>query len=703
MSNIYLIEHTGSPLVEFGVAELRRALLGAGYVPIGPHPELRGESGETPAIRIRHVRTASLESSFVAGADGKDGPQYPDESFSIQRSGRDVIIEASDPRGLIYGCLELVDLIATREWERADLRLQKTPTLPVRGVKFNLPFEPYAAGDPFRENEATCLDSRFWIDFIDELARGRYNCLSLWSLHPFHLLVSSPRFRNANPYSDAEIAEHEALFHTIFGHALSRGVDIYLFTWNIYLPTPVAKGLGLPAALSNTSEGTSEVNRWDAARARQRSPIVAEYYEEMVYRVLTTYTEVSGIGTSGSEAMSGTGEEKEQWVVDTYLKAIRRSGRRVKFIHRTNMQVGKDIETLARPEIDPSRFYLSWKYSNAHCYSHPRPAFEALWKAWDGIDLDDTQVLYTIRNDDVHTHRWADAEYVREYLCGVKDKGYVHGFYWGADGYTWGRDFQHVDHGHKSWRWDFERHRQQFQLWGRLGYDVEMPEQYLERSYLEDYGDDAADMRDGLAHASRIIPAVNRLVWLNYDFEWHPEGCLTRDAGFRTVLDFLDSTPMPGAEVIGIQDYARSERDSGLSSDTETPESIIALLRDAADSAVAAAERIDGREAGWRASLARCAALDLRSMAALGRYYAGKIEGSLELARFAITGDAAAKDRSVKALQDAITHWENVGYYWSQHYKPYQMARVARTFGYPFYLDDVRRDVQLARNYKALI
>lgn len=700
MSIIYLVEHTGSPLVEFGVVELRRVLLGAGYMPIGPHPELRGESGETPAIHIRHRRTASLESSFIAGSDGKDNHRYPDESFSLQRSSRDVAVEASDPRGLMYGCLELADLIATGEWERTDLALRKTPALPVRGVKFNLPHEPYAAGDPFRQNEETCLEAGFWIDFIDELARNRYNCLSLWSLHPFHLLVSSPRFRDANPYSDAEIAAHETLFHTIFGHALSRGIDIYLFTWNIYLPPPVANGLGLPAALSNTSEGTRDVNRWDAARARQRSPIVAEYYEEMVYRVLTTYTEISGIGTSGSEAMSGTGQEKEQWVVDTYLKAIRRSGRHVKFIHRTNMQVGKDIEKLARPQIDPGRFYFSWKYSNAHCYSHPRPAFETLWKAWDGIDLANTRVLYTIRNDDVHTHRWADAEYVREYLRVVKDKGYVHGFYWGADGYTWGRDFQHVDHGHKSWRWDFERHRQQFQLWGRLGYDVEMPAGYLERSYVEDYGEDAADLHDGISHVSRIIPAVNRLAWIDYDFEWHPESCLSRDTGFRTVLDFLDSTAMPGAGVVGIQDFARVERDGRFPSDAETPKSIIALLHDAADRGVAAAERIDGRETVWRAPLARCAVLDVQSMAALGHYYAEKIEGALELARFRLTGHANAKTASVNALERAVAHWKNVGYYWSQHYKPYEMARVARTFGYPFYLDDVRRDVELARNFK---
>ena len=29
------------------------------------------------------------------------------------------------------------------------------------------------------------------------------------------------------------------------------------------------------------------------------------------------------------------------------------------------------------------------------------------------------------------------------------EEAYVHGFYWGADGYIWGMDFQHVDFKHK--------------------------------------------------------------------------------------------------------------------------------------------------------------------------------------------------------------------------------------------------------------
>ncbi len=517
--------------------------------------------------------------------------------------------------------------------------------------------------------------------YIDELAHNRYNCLSLWSPHPFHLMVGSPAFRAANPYSDEEIARHEEFFHALFGHALARGIDIYLFTWNIYLPEPVARGLGLPPAPANSSEGTKQINRWDAARARQAAPQVATYYEEMTYRLLVTYPEIAGIGTSGSEAMSGSEAEKEQWVVDTYLRGIERSGRRVRFLHRTNMQSAGEIVRPAKPRIDANRFYISWKYSIAHCYSHPRPAFEDLQRPWDEIDLDSTQILYTVRNDDVHTHRWGDVEYVREYVTGMRDKGYVHGFYWGADGYVW--------------EWDFERHRLQFQLWGRLSYDVGALPEVFERLAVADHGDDAAAIHAGLQHASRIIPAVNRLCWRDLDFQWNPEGCLTREGGFRDVLDFLDSRPMPGTGVVGIREFAESGGSSSPAA--EDPGSVVMMLEEAATQAEAAADEVDARATTWRTPHATCAVLDLRATAALGRYYALKIEAAVELGRFAATGDDSARTRAVELLDRAVGRWEALGYFWGQHYLPYQMARVDRLFGYPYYLADVRRDVELAR------
>ncbi|WP_371402702.1 hypothetical protein OHA10_33035 [Kribbella sp. NBC_00662] len=697
MSMVYLVSEVRSPLVDFGFAEVRQALEAAGLEVIGPSPGLRDDPRVTPVIVVRTAGSANEVDAFIAGADGRPAPTYPDESFTITGNGGRVVVEAVHPRGLLYGCLEVADLVRSQSWTDEGLEVRKSPSLAVRGVKFNLPYEPYSNGDPFKENLETCFDLEFWRDYLDELARNRYNCLSLWSLHPFHLMVSSPEFRDANPFTDEEIADHERFFHALFGHARDRGIDIYLFTWNIYLPEPVARGLGLPAALANSSEGTETINRWDAARARQRAPQVSAYYEEMIYRLLITYPELDGIGTSGSEAMSGTGSEKEQWVVDTYLRGIERSGRRVKFLNRTNMQSTADIIALAKPRIDPSRFYISWKYSIAHCYSHPRPAFEDLQHAWDGVDLEETQLLFTVRNDDVHTHRWGDVEYVREYVRAIAEKNYVHGFYWGADGYLWARDFQHVDHGHKAWRWDFERHRLQFQLWGRLAYDPDTASDVFERLARIDHGDDASNLYEGLRHASRIIPAVNRLCWRDLDFQWHPEGCLTRDHGLRTVLDFLDSSPMPGVGTIGIREFAKAERNGGTSA--ETPLDVIALLTEESRTAEEFAAAAEDRDPAWREPLAACAILDLRATAALGRYYAAKIEAALELARAEERGEPGHAVRAAELLDEAVEHWKTLGFFWSQHYRPYQMARVDRIFGYPFYLDDVRRDVHLARAF----
>ena len=699
MNTVYLVSEVLSPLVDFGLAEIRKALNAAGLEAVGPWPELRDDPAPRPMIVVRADNSSDEVDAFIAGADGHAGPTYPDESFTVTGAGGRVVIEAAHPRGLMYGCLEVADLIRAERWADKGLDIAKSPTLAVRGVKFNLPYEPYSDGDPFRQNLDTCFDLEFWRDYLDELARNRYNCLSLWSLHPFHLMVSSPEFRDANPFTDEEIADHERFFHALFGHARDRGIDVYLFTWNIYLPEPVARGLGLPAALANSSEGTETINRWDAARARQRAPQVSAYYEEMIYRLLVTYPELDGIGTSGSEAMSGTGSEKEQWVVDTYLRGIERSGRRVKFLHRTNMQSTADIIAMAKPRMDPSRFYISWKYSIAHCYSHPRPAFEELLHAWDGVDLEQTQFLFTVRNDDVHTHRWGDVDYVREYVRGMAAKSYVHGFYWGADGYLWARDFQHVDHGHKAWRWDFERHRLQFQLWGRLAYDPDTASDVFERLARLDYGDDASTLYEGLRHASKIIPAVNRLCWLDLDFQWHPEGCLTRDHGLRTVLDFLDSSPMPGAGTIGIREFAKTERLGETDESVETPLDVIAVLTEESRAAEELAAAAQDRNPSWREPHATCAILDLRATASLGRYYAAKIEAALELARAEEHGEPERAVRAAELLDEAVEHWIALGFFWSQHYQPYRMARVDRIFGYPFYLEDVRRDARLAHDF----
>ncbi|MBR7741709.1 hypothetical protein KC207_00170 [Phycicoccus sp. BSK3Z-2] len=676
----------GSPRVAFGVEELAAALHGRGLVARRQDLDRAPRRPSGPAVVVTAPR-ADLSGEFRAAVRGDEVPPVADESFEIV-SHDDGVVEVSGttPSGLLYGLLEVAELVERAGWPAPGLVVRRAAAIALRGFKFNLPYAPYADGEPFERNLETAWSMEFWGGFLDELARGRYNLLSLWSEHPWHLLVTSDRFRGANPASDAEMARRREFFDELLRRADDRGIGVVLFTWNISLTAEAAEHLGVPP-VPDGFVGSSE-----HVRVRQASPVVRDYIEEMILRTLVTYPLLRGIGTSASETMVGSARDRQAWVADVFVAAYERSGRRPWFIQRTNLQgAGQEIKELVQPRFPPERFFVSWKYANAHALSHPRPRFEDLRRAWDGVDLESTNVLFTVRNDDVTTHQWADAEFVRDFVEGMR-KPYVRGFYWGADGYVFGRDFQHVDHGHKTWRWDYERHVLQFRLWGRLAFDPDAADHLPVTVLRRVHGEHAEVVAEGLAHASRIVPAVNRLLWRDYDYQWHPEICLGRADGFRTVLDLLEAEPMPGQDVVSIAEWGRT----GVAGATsETPASVSALLRREAGAARSSADDLAAH--GPHVGATACVELDLRGLASLGEYYAAKIDAAVELVR--AVDDPQARDRAVEALESAVGHWKDVGHHWSRHYRAYDMPRTGRTFGYPFYLDDVEHDVALARRY----
>ncbi len=685
-------------LVRFGADSLKQSLKKKNIYYVEQYEKHRIGLNPSQGILVRKLDEFSVEIAQYLGNDG----------FSIKRNGALIIIEGVHSRGIMYGCFEWAERILLGKNLKEGEEILQKPALSLRGIKFNLPYAAFDEGDPFLENEKTCMDMDFWRPYLDMMAMNRYNCLSLWSEHPFHLMVVSHKYRNANPFSDEQIQKNIHFFKELLNYAANRGIDVYLFTWNIRLLPEVARGLELPETVGDFGNmydhlihrvGTS-LNRF-----RGQTEIIKDYFREMILQVLITYPELKGIGTSASEWMDGTGYEREQWISDTYIKAIKESGRKTPFIHRTNMQnAGKEIKDLIQNQFDQKDFYISWKYSNAHCYSHPIPKFEDRWNAWEGIDLETTQVLYTVRNDDVFTLRWGDPDYIRSYVKGMI-KPYVKGFYWGADGYIWGNDFQHIDHGHKTWNYDFEKHLFQFQLWGRLSYNPEIDDRVWELLLSDIHGQDhSGQFLEGLRYASKIIPAVNRLFWLDYDFQWHPESCLSQVSGFKTILDFVDGNAMPGVGVMSIKEFAAAEVDGTLkdcmNQFQETPIDIINILSESADRVQAICSRLSCSLGDFNTSHNQCTLLDLQSWIELGRYYLCKFQASLELNRFSLNGNLQHKSLAISFLEQASTHWERLGHYWSLHNKPYFMARVKMTFGYPYYLENTKKDIELAKQFE---
>ncbi|QGH36171.1 hypothetical protein GI584_19910 [Gracilibacillus salitolerans] len=692
-----LVYDSSDPVIQFGVDQIKKGLLRRDIFYVEQYEKHVTTLYPSKGIVVRKVDERKINESY----------NFEDEAFLIRRKDQLIIIEGKDSRGVMYGCLEWAECIERGKQLLADEQISQKPSLQMRGIKYNLPYAPFDQGDALLENEDTCMNMEYWRPYIDMLAKNRYNCLSLWSEHPFHLMVVSSKYREANPYDDQKIKANIQFFRNLMKYAKDRGIDIFLFTWNIRLLPEVATGLGYPSSVGEFGNMYDHlIHRVGTTlnRFRETSEIIKDYFYEMILQVLLTYPDLKGIGTSASEWMDGTGYEKEAWIAETYIKAIKESGRQISFIHRTNMQsAGREIKDVIQEQFDSKDLYISWKYSNAHCYSHSEPQFEKLWGAWKGIDLEKTQVLYTVRNDDVFTFRWGEPDYVRAYVKGML-KPYVKGFYWGADGYIWGKDFQHVNYGHKTWTYDFEKHLFQFQLWGRLSYNPDIEDEVWEHLLQEPYGKaHAGKFLTGLREASKIIPAVNRLFWMDYDFQWHPESCLSQVSGFKTILDFVEAKAMPGSGVMSINEFVIAENngvlEEVLKDYRETPNDIVIILEECTKNVEEILIDLERTSREVKSSHYQCTQLDLYAWVELGRYYQNKFKAAIELKRYSLNYTLYHKNLAISLLEEASTHWERLGHYWILHNKPYFMARVKMTFGYPYYLEDTYKDIEYAKQF----
>ena len=189
--------------MEFAGLEIRKSLASEG------HKALRGTLKTGIEIRgansFRIVIAASVqESQGIAEKLALEPlPQNAQpQGYSIRklhvRDSTTYVVLAADPVGAMYGGLDLAEAIRLGTLaETADG--DHMPFIENRGIKFNIPLDvrtpSYSdAGDSAQQNIAEVWDIAFWHEFLDELARQRYNVLSLWNLHPFPSMVKVPEY-----------------------------------------------------------------------------------------------------------------------------------------------------------------------------------------------------------------------------------------------------------------------------------------------------------------------------------------------------------------------------------------------------------------------------------------------------------------------------------------------------------------------------
>lgn len=685
-----------------------------------------GGPGKFAADEIRREAAAQgmtpgtgADATQIVLAVGKEGSVAP-QSYNIRvgaEGGRRIItVRGADEAGAMYGGLDIAEAIRTGTLDSLK-DSDHAPHIQQRGIKFNIPLDlrtpSYTdCSDAAQANIPEMWQREFWTEFLDAMARHRYNVLSLWSLHPFPSLVKVPEFpdvalddvwRTRAKLDDtfsfagtdmvrpAMLSDHEvvkritidekiAFWRWMMQHAADRGIRVYFFTWNVFT-------FGAAGKHGITNDLGNEVTK--------------KYFRASVREMVRTYPLLAGMGITAGEGMPEQmdSKAKEAWLWETYGEGVRDAlkdepKRDFRLIHRFHWTAQSDILNAFKDY--PGPFDFSFKYSVAHMYSIPNPPFirpllENLARG--------KKTWLTVRNDDIYTFRFGDPDYAREYILNMPPADKLAGFYMGPDGYVWGRDFLERNPGPGPRPLVMEKQWYSFMLWGRLSYDPALPDAHFERTLAARHPKASSpQLFRALQGAARIMPLTTRFFWGDIDLKWYPEACLShpRNKGFYTVRHFMEGISMPGAEVLCIRDW-RNRLAARQPMVQTTPLEIAEALEGTAAVTLGALDAL-GADAREDFEL-RKTINDCEALAWLGRYYASRIRGACALALFDASGDGFEQQAALRHLGDALTHWKQYAAIRDAHYVPALYNRVG-------YVDvialtqQVAADLDIARNWR---
>jgi len=695
-SSIDLINEpsTGGP-GKFATDEIRREAVAKGMT-----------LGDDPA--------ATRVSLLVGNASNAAAQSY---RIHVKQEGghRTITVRGADAAGAMYGGLDIAEALRTGTFD-ALKDSDHTPYIAKRGIKFNIPLDlrtpSYSdCSDAAQANIPEVWKRAFWTDYLDAMARHRYNVLSLWSLHPFPSMVKVPEFpevaledvwrtrvklddtfsfSGSDMVRPAMLADHDvvkrmtmdekiAFWRWVMQQAADRGIQFYVFTWNVFT-------FGAEGKHGITNDMGNETTK--------------KYFRASVREMVKTYPLLAGMGITAGEGMPHKMDSKvkEAWLWETYGEGVRDAlkddpTRVFGMIHRFHWTAQSEI--LEAFKDYPGPFEFSFKYSVAHMYSITNPPFikPLLANLAPG-----RKTWLTVRNDDIYTFRCGDPVYARDYIRNMPPADKMAGFYMGPDGYVWGRDFleHHPDSVPRPLV--IEKQWYSFMIWGRLAYEPSLPDALFERALAARHPKaPSQQLFQALQGASQVMPLITRFFWGDIDLKWFPEACLShpKHKGFYTVRHFMEGSSMPGANVLCIRDW-RARLAAGQPMEGTTPLEIAEALgrwplTGASSSALTEAARGDDE--------LRKTVIDCEALGILGRYYAYKIRGACALALFDMNGDTSEQKAAVCNLENALKLWERYARRRGNEYIPALYNRVG-------YVDlnalteKVAADIEIARNWK---
>ena len=611
------------------------------------------------------------------------------EAYSILPQDHHITITGGDARGLIYGSLSLAEAIRNGTPLPAIRAVSEHPHLPFRAIKFDLPWDTYRHSYALDQHVATCRDTLFWKAFLDMMVSNRFNVLSLWNLHPYPFMIRAHNFPEASPFTDGEMKEWQVLFHSIFRMAAERCIETYLVPFNIFVSPEFARAHHV--ALDNLSHHFF-VNG-DTAE------IIRRYTRESVTQVLQEYPELTGFGLTLGEGMGGmTPQQREDWMKETIIAGMERSGRKTKLIHRIPFSSGTGslgvtsiaTEQLTRKAIDeegglgflegPIWADLKYNWSHAHSTTqlikvHGGKLYDTYFKPFP----EKYRIVWTARNEDFFCLRWGVPGFIRAHILANSPifvsegpsatrpsaapagaASLVGGYFIGSETYIPAKDYFTRLHGKVDWKYAFQRQWLFYKLWGRLLYNPATPDTLFRNEFIRRYGPKAAPLLEASALAGQTPLRLASDFDFTWDFSLYSEGFLALDTTTRRVdyisVDRLISQPPTDTDYISVKEYVTALL-AGHSFEKRkiTPPALAGILEKDCHKALELLKEIPPAGLSLRYEVA-----DIRTWAWLGLHFAHQLRGAVALEKYRRQGDPADQRQAIAFLQQSLQDWDEV-------------------------------------------
>ena len=600
------------------------------------------------------------------------------EAYKISSKNKIIEIIGGDAVGLMYGLLEIKNQL--KSGKRTILNKEESANLAFRAIKFNLPWDSYRRSPALQLHQETCRDVKFWESFLDMMVENRFNKLTLWNLHPFSYMVKTKKYPEGCSLSDKELAEWQVFWKQLFRMAKDRGIETYLVNWNIFVSPEFAKAHDV---CDYCIKGKHFVPKGDT------SEISKDFMRESVKEVIDTYPDLTGLGITLGEGMGGmTADEREQWLLDSYIQGMRDASRKVKFIHRVPLSAGTGsggatsvaVEQMTRRTLDSltcvkGPINIELKFNWSHSFSttdlikvHGGALTNAYWNPLPK----NYKLAWMMRNEDFFMLRWGQPDFFRKHISKNVNPA-VNGYFVGSEAYIPAKDYITALPG-ASYKYAFDRQWMFYKVMGRLLYNPKTPDSF----FIEEFEQRFPKQGETLFKAQTKVSKVPLVIasWKNatWDFSLYSEGMLhsanvNKKKGMKLIsLDEIANKNPMEPKYLSIDDFLKNEN--------AQPKNKITPLH------LADSLEIECKQALKEVSTVVTSkntdllyeVSDIRAWAHLGYYFSNKLRAAVAYKRFKQTNNKENLQQAINYLTTATANWHDLVLVTSPVYQPVPLA-----------------------------